>query len=596
MAQEILLTQLADCFGPRENLSPYGLKSKWRSIPYRTGNISGTMLSSLGGACPDDISFDPKLSGWYKIYVCVPTFSHTEVLLKLTQDDAFYRIIPLHTDGLTFTRLEESFWRYAKLDGQSIIMSKKTLNPAEPLTSVLAWLRFVPMEDREVDALMARRSDTSTKCIYATDDVHNRLYFCTDMEEPEKWDIIVQPYEDSDVEWLSLEEITTFISGPCVSDPDVFAFLREGDRTLQKARDSFDSFAILERLVRKGQAAGLKMSLSLRMGAWGIGYPFDQCYFDLPMYLENPQWRCVMRDGVAAAAFSYAYPEVRQYLIDTLIKMAQCGCDAVTLIAHRGIPYVLYEEPVAQKFRALYGEDPYDLPLDDPRLNAVHCQVMTDFFRQVRTALDKALPDRHVQIHLRALHSIYDNQYVGIDCETLAREGLVDAIISYPNRYRELLGEDCVMPNGRIDLNKYRQYVNDPFVKPYLHQGDKSCFEPVPDSRGIPQGPKDVEENARQWTALEARTGVKVYMDIMPRIMEPSLLRDRTLELYRSGITRFALWDTYGRVPVKSMWSVARNMGHRAQLESDNTPPYRLYQLKELAGNDISRSLPIWGG
>ena len=596
MAKEILLTQLGDCFGPSDNLSQYGINSKWRTIPYRTGDISGTMLSSLGKACPEDVSYDPKLEGWYKIYVCLPAFSNMEVLLKLTQDDAFYRFTPLHTDGLTFTRLEESFWRYAKMDGQAITMSKKTFNPTEPLSSVLAWLRFVPMTDSEVEALMARRADSSTKCIYATDDVHNRMYFSIGMEKPENWDIIVQPYEDSDVEWLSLEEINTFIHGPCAAAPDDFAFLREGDRSLQNARDSFDSFAILERLVKKGQAMGMKMSLSLRMGAWGIGYPFDQCYFDLPMYLENPQWRCVMRDGVAAAAFSYAFPEVRQYMVDTLVKMAKCGCDAVTIIAHRGIPYVLYEEPVVKKFRELYGEDPYDLPLDDPRLNGVHCGIMTDFFRQVRHALDEAVPERHVEVHLRSLHSMYDNKYVGIDCETLAQEGLVDAIISYPNRYREVYGEGCILPNGRVDLERYKQYVNDPSLKPYLHQGDRNCFDPVPDSRGVLQGPNGVEENAKQWLALEARTGVKIYIDIMPRVMEPEILRSRTLELYNSGVTRFALWDTYGRVPVKSMWSLARNMGHRDLMENPTEPSYRLYQLKELAGNDISRSLPIWGG
>lgn len=594
MPQEYLFSNLGACFAPAQNISPIGRRGQWRSVSYRAGDISGTMLSCLGGGDAPDVTFDPQLTGWYKIYVCLPTFTGLETQLKLTCDSDVWRLTPLHGSGLAPTRVEESFWRYAKMDGQQVTLSRTHITPILGVPSALAWLRFVAMTEEEVAALLARRADPTHRNLYATDDIHNQLFYGGIMDSNRRWNIVTQPFEDTDVEWLSLEEITLFVSGQCATeDPTDFNFHRAGDLYLQQQRDNFNSLEVLSHLVAEGHAKDLKMSLSLRMGAWGIGYPFDQCYFDFPDYLANPQWRCVMRDGVPAAAWSYAYDEVQQYMLRALVNLAKCGCDAVTLIAHRGIPYVLYEPPVAEAFRAAYGEDPFDLPLDEPRLNALHCDIMTGFFRKLRAALDEACPDRHVQVHLRSLYTVYDNKYVGLDCETLAAEGLVDAFINYPSRYREVLSPACFKPDGRIDLEAYSRHVYDPDLYPYVHDGGDTA---IPNSRGEAVGYVDLKTMVDEWMDLERRYGTKIYIDIMPRVMEPGELRRRALELYDCGAQRLALWDTYGRIPCKAMWATARDLGHREALAAPFTKPYRLFFLKELAGNDVSRYLPIWGG
>ena len=593
MANEILFSDLGQCFGPDSRIASQGLKDKWRAISYRTGNICGTMLSSLAEGAPEDLTFDPQLTGWYKIYTCIPTFSDLEVQIKLTQDEGFFELSPLKTEGLTFTRLEESFWRYAKMDGQSITLTKAANATLWPKTSILAWLRFVEMTEEEVAALEADRARTDTRRLYCTDDIHNKL-FEGNMDAPNFWEGVVVPYEDSDIEWLSLERITSFISGHCPDDNiQAFAFPRGGDKNLQLQRDRFDSKEVLGKLVKLGQEKGIKMSLSLRMGAWGIGFPFDQCYFDYPDYLAKPEFNCIMRDGVPAAAWSYAYEEVQQWVIQMLLEMAQSGCDAVTLIAHRGLPYVLYEQPVVDRFRALYGEDPYDLPLEEPRLNALHCQIMTEFFRKIRKALDEACPDRHVELHLRSLYSVYDNKYIGLDTEALVKEGLLDAIIPYPWRYREVYGPGCILPNGHIDMEKYKAWVNNPEAAPYFLKGDVEATE---DISGVPQGPANIRELVQQWMAMEEQYGVKIYIDIMPRVMPPEEIRRRALELYDAGAKRIALWDTFGRVTCKAMWGTARKLGHVEQLRQGFDTETKLYRVHELAGNNISRYLPIWGG
>ena len=597
MAQEFLFSELDKYFEPKSHISPDGLKSKWRAVPYRTGDICGTMLSSLPEGTPEDICFDPQLTGWHKIYIAVPAFHNLELNIKLSQDKGFFKVGPSVATSINCTHIEESFWRYAKMDGQAFIVSKSYMDPRNPRPSMLAWLRFVPMTEEEVAALLAERTCKDHKRIYATDDMHNRLYHDRPSVDPDFWQSVVLPYEDSDVEWLSLERITAFISGNCPqNDPENYAFLRSGDRVLQEQRDTYDSPAITKDLVRTGHERGLKMSLSLRMGAWGIGFPFDQCYFDYDYYLQRPHLRCIMRDGVPAAAFSYAYEEVQQHFIDLLLEMADSGCDAVVLIAHRGIPYLQYEEPVAARFRAAYGEDPYDRPLDDPQLNAIHCQIMMEFFRKVRKALDEAHPDRHIELHLRTLYSIYDTKYIGIDAEALAAEGLLDAIISYPSRYREIYGKDCILPNGRVDMERYKAFVNNPNEKAFLFQSDLLDFPPFPDSHGDPTGPLSLKECVTQWMKLEQKYGVKIYMDILPRIMSPEEQLRRAQELYIAGAERFSLWDTYVRVIARGMWATSRKIGHKAEVLAGFEPDTKLYRVHELAGNNISRYYPIWGG
>ena len=594
MKHEILFSNLGECFSPAENISEHGDKDVWRVIPYRTGDIRGTLLSSLREGTPRDVVFNPHLTGWYRIYVCLPAFSGQVLKLKLSGDEGFFRLSPLRQGrAMAF---EESFWRFAKMDGQSVVLSKSNQS-GKPSAALLAWLRFVEMTDAEVAELSAERARRDTRRLYVTDDIHNHL--CEgDPSVPGFWDTVLLPYEDSDAEWLSLEQVDLFTSGHVPGgDLAAHAFERSCDRCLQTHRRLFDSSAVLTDLVRRGHARGLKMSLSLRMGAWGIGFPYDQCYFDYDFFTAHPEWRCVMRDGVPAPAFSYAFPEVQDLIVGKLRDMALSGCDAVTLIAHRGVPYVLFEEPVRARFRALYGEDPVDLPLDDPRLNALHCDIMAEFFRKARKAIDEAVPDRRVQIHLRTLYSVYDTKYVGLDARSLAAEGLIDAIICYPRRYRELLGPGCLRPDGRIDMDGYRKFVYAPDTSTFmLYDGGGKEFDPFPDSRGVPQGPTSLAERIGEWMAIERDTGAKVYIDIMPRIVPPDELRAQALAHYDAGATRLALWDCCIRVNVAGMWSVGRRLGHEEWLRRDGKAEWRVFRVHELAGRDISRYDPFWGG
>ena len=589
---EILYTDLDEHFEPKEALSPYALMDKWRIVPIGTAEYTSNMLASLGGH-PEDITLSPNLTGWYKIYLHAP--GQSVLHLKLSGDPCFCAATASLRD---FYTMEEFLWRCADLSGQSLTLTRKL--DANNRHSMLAAIRFVPMSEEEVTEYLGEEARGDTKRLYVTDDMHAHLYF----EHPrtlDDWRAVALNYAHSDAEWLSIEQIRNFVCNRLpTNDTKEFCFPRAGDRNVQEQFPLVDYDEVLKTVVDQGHSQGLKMSVSIRMGAWGLTYPYDQYYFDCDFMQENPQWRTFDRNGDEIAAMSYAYDEVQQFMVDELVHMARSGCDAVTLIAHRGIPYVLYEKPVAERFFEMYGEYPYELPLDEPRLNALHCDIMTSFFRRARETLDCEFGHGKVQIHLRSLYSPYDTKYVGIDVEELAREGLVDAIISYPVRFHEMLGGDIWKDEAhtRIDLAKYTQYVRTS-AGATIHPGDCELLPPIKNSHGELCGPDGQAEHVAEWMALEKKYGTKVYIEIMPRHLSNDEFKRRALDLYACGAQRIGLWDAYCRAVPKAMWSTAGRLGHKdalADMEVGEGEYYRRFRIYRIAGADISRYEPFWGG
>ena len=582
--KELFITDLSSVFEPKSLISELGSNSTWRALPYKATEFSGVMLTSLGAGQPDDIYFDPRLTGWYKIYIQTPCIGNNRLHIQLSSDASFDMI---ETSSANYCRIEEFLWKYADMTGEVFSLSKNRIS--FPANTVISGLRFVPMTDEEVEAYKKDIARNDTKRLFATHDMHGHIY-ANYLKDPSDWLSLVLPYKNTDVEWLSLEEIRIFLGGKCPVAPEDYPFQREGDRAVQKQVATIDYDKALADCVRYGHEIGLKMSISLRMGAWGMGFPYDQCYFDVAFHDKHPELHCVDRNGDDVSAMSYAYPEVRKFVIDTLINSARSGCDAVTLIAHRGIPYVLFEKPIADRYFELYGEYPFDLPLNNPRLNAIHCDIMTGFFRELRDSLDKEYGKNKIRIQLRALHTLSDDKLIGLDAERLAKEGLVDDFIVYPQRFDELWKVDGVLNfdesrgEERIDLPKYNEYVHGE-SESLLHGHGYSVYD-------------DIFAQIEGWNSIETKYGTKIYYEIMPRIMPVADFKKRALELYARGAERFALWDTYCRVPYCDLRAIIAKLGHKdelAGLNPDGTTK-KSYRVLSYGGLSFGRYKPYWGG
>ena len=159
----------------------------------------------------------------------------------------------------------------------------------------------------------------------------------------------------------------------------------------------------------------------------------------------------------------------------------------------------------------------------------------------------------------------------------------------YPQRFDELWKTEGVLRfdeekgEERIDLDKYSEYVRN--SESLLHGHGYSVYD-------------DVFSQMDSWNALEKKHGVKIYYEIMPRIMPVADFKKRALELYSRGAERFALWDTYCRVPYNDLRAMISKLGHKeelAELIPEGTVK-RSYRVLTYGGLNFGRYKPYWGG
>ncbi len=597
--QEITFADLGALCQPQRHISNVRELHKWNSVFYETAKYRGHMLTALQKAHPENVELQPNLQGFYMIFVGLPRYYGNRVLLRLGSEMEWMAAMPSNQGGFGNHTVEESFWRVADMTGESIVIGKDRAGCSSD--AMLAWVRFVPMDEAAVAAWRADREQRETKRLYATDDLHNRLFYF-ESQNISEWRELVKNYEDSDVEWLSLENVFIYDGECSTGNPDNFAFPREGDEKFQRLRDSQYTKETMADLVRYGQKQGLKMCISMRMGGWELEFPYDQMYFENHFRQAHPEYRCIDRDGSPIDALSYAYKEVREYIIDHFVQMSELGCDAVEMMWCRGVPYVLFEEPVIDAFKQEFGDvDPRQLPLDDPRINQIHCRIMTGFVRDLRAALNARCGQRQIGLHARVQFSLYDAKYVGLDVAEWVKGGLISCIISYPQRVRERLDGDIWQnePGGLIDLEKYARYVRESPINPILHRNDFHVMEPTADSQGILCGPASQQERVAEFVALEKEYGVRVYFEILPRHLKPAEYLTRALELYDAGANGIGIWDTYEHAPTLGTWSMIRRLGHKDELPSYDSGEgayYSIYRLLKVGNDDVSRYIPLWGG
>ena len=598
--KEVIISDLAARCEPQANISPVRRLSCWNSVPYELKDIRGSLLCAVKESRPQDIFLAPQLTGWYRIYVGQHKSSE-RISLKLSSDRAFTWFRPdASAPACPSDFMEEVYWKAADLTDEKIVIHKNPAPDAEPYSAILSWFRFVPMSEAEVAAFQAQQARQDTKRLYATHDMHGQLC-CGDGHTLQDWEDILQCYEQSDVEWFSMENLFLFDGDTTTGDVESFAFSRPCDRQVQKYLSADYTEDTLRHLIARGHEMGLKMCGSTRMGAWGIEFPLDQAYFTSRfMEANNEKCRCIDRDGTPIDALSYIYPEVRRFMIDQILRMARLGFDAVEMIWSRGVPYVLFEQPFVELFIERYGEDPRPLALDEPRVTQLRCEVLTGFVEELRAALDEALPDKKTGLHARCNFSLYDSRHIAVDVEEWAKRGLITAIISYPQRIREVLEGGLWQDEERLhlDMERYSEFACGE-RSPIVHSGDVDFIAPWPDSRGVPQGPVSQRQRIEEFMAIEKKYGVTVYIDVMPRWMSTEEYRRRALELYELGAEHLSFWDTYGRAPFRWQWNMLRRLGHKDELAAlDGALPQenRVLRTLHIGDKDISRYWPRMGG
>ena len=547
------LSALEPRSGIRRELSP----GAWRAVDYETKDLRGTMVQAWGECRVPDLTLDPKLRGWYAIHVGTASAGPEDqsTALKLSGDRYPIRI-SVSGDR---SAIQEALWKHADMRGQSVVVSHP--EKGLPCASCVTHFRFVPLSDAEVAEIERERSRTDTRRVFATHDIHGVFY----LKNPTgAGDFVeeLEAYRHTDVGRLLLEYVVdvrdSSVPATCTGYLRATVFPRRGDRNIAESLRRFvdGRVSFYPEMVAYAHEMGIPVSLSTRMNAFVAEPPWDG-EFTLPFYLENPGVRCRDRDRGEIARVSYAFPAVQDAMIGLFKSMLDCGADGVHMLFNRGLPNILYEEPVVEAFRAETGKDAFAVDEEDGEWLAFRARYFTEhFMRRVRRGLDdyaRAIGrTARPFISAHTLSNERTNTFFALDIAAWAREGLVDAVVGYPRAMESpsRLASDHVS----VDVDSYARAV--------------------------------------------AGTGTAAYIEIMPRQMEPEEYRRRAVDIYAHGAAGICLWDTYNRVWYPGQWTMASRLGHRQELASWDSGEGRLYRklpILRLMGMRVDKYRPSWG-
>jgi len=567
---EIVISDLT-CCRPTDALAPADSPREgcWRVVEYETEDgIVGKMLF----AAPEDrapaLRMPLPVEGTYKIFLGVnytraaladrshlrefSMYGSLEVMLDT--DGGYSRIAfegPWRQDtsnkvggeNRIWHSIHEAYWKTADLTGRTLIFCP----PRPPYDSQdwpsianLSYVKLVPLNEEERAAWKELTDNSTTRfgaLHYCTGEftghTHgNPMYHPTDKQRLRD---AIAPCLDSDIGMICFEAIRGNL---CLFRTEL------GD--VGTADNSWPAEWVdpLEGVVEAAHDNGIKLLVGMRMIGASlpvVRYPIQWARY----YWQHRDWAKLAPDGTPGSNLSIAFPEVRDYWIRLLREAVDGrGADGVHLLFDRCFPFVLYEEPSRAAFIATHGEDPRDIPEDDPRWVQHQCDMAAQFVREVRAFLDEK-PGRSLAIHFcSAAYGSWeamDPKQFGCDVESWLREGLVDYLMPSP----------C----GNCEDGP----------------GPEMFFE--------------------RWKAIDPRA--KIYPDLYPRTQMASYFADLAKKLYAAGADGYILRDGERRMPRASEWAVCRHLGHRDMLDQlvREAPGYfRTVAIRRLNGMMVKYS------
>lgn len=550
----------------------------WNAMSYEVCDIKGTCILTAESTTPPDITFVPGLTGWYKIFVASWRLDGGfAVHLKLDTDPVFTIIndsaIPAGGQWQKMEWVEEHFWCCADLTDREIIMRKnETLKRLTPLV----WLRCVPMTEDEVAEWLDYASAEGRRNLHVHFDTdHNVVYGSKRIE-----DTLMKLYsvKNTDTKICTQEVLDhLYAYQEDVPNPRVRHLMAGKKRYEDACRAVAANLheitkARLDLMHGMGVKlyAGLRMSMASFVTPWG---PLLQKTF----VNEHPEFYCKTRDGRTTAICSYAYPEVRRYVIDFLKFVVSLGYDGVSLIAHRGI-HIAFEQPVLDEFARRYdGLDARRVPMDDPRLKAVWCGFLTEFVRDLHTELDAEM-GRHVPINVITDFDPDTAMRIGIDVETLAKEGLIDHICGDNMEVFEDLGT-CLGEDGLFNMEKYEASSRTRYMVRRVLGGDAERIK-----KGYPK-----------YLEIAEKYGVEFFGGMTSSCRNnPQKMIEWWGFLRELGVKNFSVFNFCHSSQDRPVSNAITKTGHETVNMEYCTPKY--YRVLSIDGYDISTYPPNWVG
>lgn len=572
MKKEVIFSSLEDAVINKDDLSPLPSEDKWQTMQYTAGDVSGRMVIA-GELChPRDLTVKLGLRGWHKIFVCTVNMKSVNYFcMRLSSDEGFSGMRePSYGKKFMWTPCEyaqEFFWKCANLSDEELIISKPDSHFRN--TCTVLWVRCVPMTADETLEYKKRRGagnvmvhfDEDTNAEDSLDSDEGLLTRFVDLKRTDVNECALEISFDYDTP--DHKDIPTLLANDMGWHAGDVAFQKKKAHAYKLRCDFLHENGIL------AYAAN-------RMSVTEFTPPYTNGQWTYKKFVnEHPKYYCTLRDKSKIAVCSYAYPEVRDYVINTLLSFMKYGFDGLTLIFHRGL-HIGFDEPVIDMFSKKYpGLDPFTLPVTDTRLNGIWCDFMTAFMTELRRKLyAKCGSDKRINVVVD--YSPETSVHFGLDTEKWARLGLVDGVCQgIMEMYEDLDG--VLNDKGRIDLVKYKEKLK---REPVLRRYHATDIEKI-------------YEGAKKHLEICDRCGIDFYATLpWPHKVAPEAHAEYIEGLREIGVTKFLSWNTnhllYDRPEAAAALSHSNATCEMTEV--------RQHRMTSLSGSNIGIFNPNWRG
>ena len=364
-------------------------KGKWKVLPFSTAELKGNAISAYAFTGASTVTLGLETKGWHAVYIGVCTVStgfkeaKNGLQAKLSNETVFKRMANnLALQPKRVDVIEEEFLTVASLDGQSIEFA-----PLPNLPATICYVKLIPLTDQEVTQWNSEKAVTTQRpdrTSIATFDGHSWIW----PYDPKTADDLLanfRGYENSDIGkwWFQVlgadlviypskvgnmpgEETVDF---PTTAHASFIHSLKglwaNGINPLKVARD-------------EARRQGVEFHVMLRPAGWKASIPYEET-FNSKFFDAHPEWRCVDRDGTPTMYMSYAYPEVRQHLLEIFRETLELEPEGVGFLFNRGMPMILWEDAFCERFTQISSADARQVAEDDHRILAMRATIMTEF-------------------------------------------------------------------------------------------------------------------------------------------------------------------------------------------------------------------------
>ena len=546
--EPLFISDMSRC-RPSAALSREPRRRHWRLMDYEADGVSGTMLTAGPETAAPEVVCPVGVSGYHAIsigaYVRHGLLNEPVSVLARLSGDEQSSLLSLPPQEERGAIVHELFWKVGDLTGQDIVLGQagnRTAPGDEPgsylcTNARVAYVKLTPLSAGEVEAVEADRRRTDTGRLFAHNDAWS-LMFAYRPTTAEELCRDIAPLEDSDFSRLYWEagggdmlQYSTKI-GRMHTYEHVGDFSRPGERFVGESWRAFREQGIdpFRTALDYAHKIGLEFHAGYRVSNFRSPPPQDYLSVGDSFYNRHPELRGVSRSGGPTPRIAYSYPETRRYVVSIFREIASYPVDGVCLMYNRRPPFVEYEPPLVEGFKAKHGTDPRALDELDPRWLSHRAAAMTQFMRELRAALDDAAQeqrrDRRIGVTAIVMRDTHENLAHGLDLEAWLAEGLVDTLVPYSSE-----------PN----YDAFYESANEAWTD----AGDVAHF-----------------------VNLTRGTGCTLAMNLLPRRMSPEAYRSKAAMLYGGGVENLFIWDTNLRSDYGASWSALRRLGHRDEIEA----------------------------